>query len=123
MRATVWVDDWQMQCCGEAFSVGDRVSWRCAPVDGKWLTESLGPELARTVTHHEEHHGGEGTEPLIGTVLSIRAVCRDLAPRPGENPRVLYPVPDTAVLTGVETADGWFKADKGHFAGYLAELI
>jgi hypothetical protein len=117
------MDDWQLQCCGEVFSVGERVTWQCGPTDGEWLTGVLGPELARTVTHHEEHHGGEDTQPLVGTVQSIRAVCHDLAPRPGENPRVMYSVPGTTVLTEVETADGWFKGDKGHFAGYLIELV
>ncbi|MFF0303105.1 DUF6578 domain-containing protein [Streptomyces sp. NPDC004562] len=24
---TIWVDGWQMQCCGESFAPGDAVSW------------------------------------------------------------------------------------------------
>ncbi|MGA4840641.1 DUF6578 domain-containing protein [Streptomyces sp. G45] len=26
MTVTVWVDDWQIQCCGERFAVGDVLS-------------------------------------------------------------------------------------------------
>ncbi|WP_306806503.1 DUF6578 domain-containing protein [Streptomyces sp. DH12] len=28
MPLAIWVDDWQMQCCGESFSVGG-----CRPLD------------------------------------------------------------------------------------------
>lgn len=24
---TIWMDDWEMQCCGEPFEVGSRVTW------------------------------------------------------------------------------------------------
>jgi hypothetical protein len=116
------MDAWQLQCCGEEFDVGAEVSWQCGPPDEKWLTDVLGPELARTVTHWEEHHGGGGTQPLTGTVQSIRAVCHDLASRPDGHPRTLYPVPGTVALTEVQTADGWFKTSTAHFAGYLIEL-
>jgi hypothetical protein len=27
MGMTVWVDSWQMRCCGEAFHVGSQVAW------------------------------------------------------------------------------------------------
>jgi hypothetical protein len=117
------MDDWQQQCCGETFDVGSKVTWSCVPTDGLSLTDVLGPELARTVTDREEHHGGEGTRPLTGIVRSIHAVCHDVAPRPGEHPRHFYPVPGTTVLTEVEIADGWFKAaGEARFAGYLIEL-
>ncbi|MFF7385757.1 DUF6578 domain-containing protein [Streptomyces griseoluteus] len=26
MTLTIWVDDWQMHCCGEDFAVGDAVA-------------------------------------------------------------------------------------------------
>ena len=33
MTLTIWVDDWQIQCCGESFAPGDVVSWTLLEVD------------------------------------------------------------------------------------------
>ena len=30
MDMTVWVDSWQMQCCGEPFCRGSQVAWTLA---------------------------------------------------------------------------------------------
>jgi hypothetical protein len=123
--ATIWLTAWQLQCCGEPFSLGSSVSWQVVPPDEEWLTSVLGPELAQTVTGAEEHHPTSSVPKAwnaTGTVRSIRAVCHDVAPRPGEDPRFLYPVPDTTVLTEVRTADGWFKAGDAAFAGYVVDL-
>jgi hypothetical protein len=118
----IWMSAWQLQCCGDAFGLGTEVSWRVLPPDEEWLASLLPLDTARTVTGMEEHHGDENTRPVSGTVRSIRAVCHDMAPRPGENPRVLRPVPGTTVVIEVDTADGWFETDRSEFVGYLVEL-
>lgn len=33
----VWVDAWQMQCCGDPFAVGSRVAWTLSEPDREWL--------------------------------------------------------------------------------------
>ncbi len=56
---TVWMDAWQLQCCGQPFNVGSTIDWTlAAPSDREFLASVLGDDLAGTVTHHEEHHGG-----------------------------------------------------------------
>lgn len=76
---TVWLDGWQMQCCGEPFGVGSRVSWTLNPdPDRAFQAGVLGPELAATVTHSAERHGGlpEDTPVTRAWVESVRAVLR-----------------------------------------------
>lgn len=41
---TVWVDFWQMQCCGEPFRTGDQVAWTVRATDPDWLEVMLGPQ-------------------------------------------------------------------------------
>ncbi|MGO4597417.1 DUF6578 domain-containing protein [Terrabacter sp. 2RAF25] len=76
MRYVVWVDAWQLECCGEPFSTGDRVAWTMRPADRPNYVELLGPDLAAALTHHEEHHGAvpEDAPPVHATVRGITAV-------------------------------------------------
>jgi hypothetical protein len=122
---TVWVDSWQMQCCGKPFRLGSRVSWTLGGADPDWVETMLGADTQETVDAVEEHHGGvpEDTVPTHGTVTRISAVHCRCAPRPGSDSRTSYQVPGSGALTDVELADGW-TADRGdeQFAGYLVQL-
>ena len=121
METTIWVDAWQMQCCGEPFSVGSRVTWTLAGADS--ITSVLGDSV--TVHAAEEHHGGvpDGTQPTEAKVTAISAVhCRH-APAHGADQRTLYPVPSSAVLTPLLSADGRTRdRDDLRFVGYLVHL-
>lgn len=122
---TLWVDAWQMQCCGEPFRLGSQVAWTVGEAGPDWLEAVLGAEASPGVDGAEEHHGGipENTEPTRGVVTRISAVHCRYAPRPGGDSRTLYPVPGSGVLTDVDSADGWI-ADRGEerFAGYVVRL-
>ena len=120
---TVWVDAWQMQCCGERFSVGSRVSWTLAEADINWLRTIL--DAGVTVDAAEEHHGGapDDAPQTTVTVTAITAVHCQFAPAPGADERVLSPVRSSAVLTSVRSADGWTPDRDGlHFSGYLVRV-
>jgi hypothetical protein len=125
MGMTVWVDSWQMQCCGEPFHLGSQVAWTLGHVDLDCLGAMLGADGQQTVDAAEEHHGGvpEDTMPTRGAVIRIAAVHCRYAPMPGSESRTSYPVPGSGVLTDVELADGW-TADRGdeRFVGYLVQL-
>ncbi|MFJ3764927.1 DUF6578 domain-containing protein [Streptomyces sp. NPDC090082] len=121
MTLTIWVDDWQMQCCGASCVPGDVVSWVLLEVDPEDYADIVGGERADGIDFCEEHHGrDEGRAPTSVEVVSIVEVhCRYGVP-PGATDRVNYPVPGTTVLVPVEKADGWAKARPGvSFAGYL----
>jgi len=121
MTLTIWVDDWQMQCCGETFGPGDVVSWTLLEVDPEDYADIVGSERAAGIDFREEHHGQEQDHAPTGLeVLTIAEVHCDYAVPPGSKDKVNYPVSGTTVLVPVEEADGWAKAQPGvRFAGYL----
>ncbi|MFD6227787.1 DUF6578 domain-containing protein [Streptomyces sp. NPDC060232] len=121
MTLTVWVDDWQMQCCGEDFAPGDVVSWQLLRADPEDYADIVGRGRAADIDFCEEHHGQEeGRGPTALEVLTITEVhCRYEVPA-GSAGRVSRPVPGSAVLVPVERADGWAAERAGvRFAGYL----
>ncbi|MGT2528227.1 DUF6578 domain-containing protein [Streptomyces nojiriensis] len=64
MTLTIWVDDWQVQCCGKAFAPGDVVSWALLEVDPEDYAALVGGERAAAIDFREEHHGqGRGAYP------------------------------------------------------------
>ncbi|MFG3439575.1 DUF6578 domain-containing protein [Nonomuraea sp. NPDC047897] len=118
----VWVDGWQLQCCGDPFGVGTRVSWRLRPADRGWLADVLG-EAADDVQWAEERHGDAGTDGrrVEATVLAITAVRCRYAPVPDED--ALYPVRGSGMLSVVKEADKWPPGQGGlEFVGYLVNL-
>lgn len=125
MSLTVWVDSWQMQCCGAQFHRGSQVTWTLSEPDPDRFETLLGAGAQLTVDAVEEHHGGipEDTPPTRGKVTRIAAVHCTYAPRPGSDSRTGYPVPGSVVLTDVKSADGWTAdRDDERFVGYLVQL-
>ncbi|KUM82607.1 MULTISPECIES: DUF6578 domain-containing protein [Streptomyces] len=121
MTLTIWVDDWQIQCCGQSFVPGDVVSWTLLEVDPEDYAGVVGSQRADEIDFREEHHGqGEGHAPTSVEVVSIAEVhCRYEVP-PGAKDNVNRPVPGTTVLVPAKKADGWAKARSDvRFAGYL----
>ena len=124
---TVWMADWQMQCCGEPFSVGTTVEWPLAPVaDRGALILAMGQELAETVTHQEDHHGlllPENAPRTAGTVLSIRAIHGRYG-RAQDQGNCVSQLRESATATLVGSADGWESEDPegARFVGYVIEL-
>jgi hypothetical protein len=121
---TVWVEDWQMQCCGQPFAVGSTVSWTLRTTGCDGLAAVLGERVAQTVDAVEEHHGRvpENTPETKATVTSITAVHCRYAARAG-NPRDVHPVPGSAVLSTARRADGYVPKQCGlRFIGYLVKL-
>ena len=104
----VWVDAWQMQCCGVPFAVRDDVTWTVVPeLDHDYLTAVLGTEAAESVTDAEEHHADVGRLPtLVGTVARLVAVSCRLNPSGA-------PVPGTADIEDLDRADPWHKPRNG----------
>jgi hypothetical protein len=59
VQVRVWVDAWQMQCCGPPFADGDTVEWTLSPDnDLEWLDSVVGRDVAQTVDFSEDHHVG-----------------------------------------------------------------
>jgi hypothetical protein len=120
----VWVDGWQLQCCGQPFTVGSRVAWTLCPTGTDYVDHMLGADAGRAIDAAEEHHGGvpEGTPETNGIVTAIAAVhCRYAHVRDGD--MLLYPVASSGVRTTVNVANGWAPNRLAlKFAGYLVHL-
>jgi hypothetical protein len=123
---TIWMDGWQMQCCGNPFRIGSRVEWTLvADPDRDFLTSVLGDDIASAVTHWEEHHGGlpDDAPATAGVVRAIRAVRCRYGRNPGQPDGALYPMAGSAIITQIESADGWDVDDgEAKFVAYLIEL-
>ncbi|MGO4603919.1 DUF6578 domain-containing protein [Terrabacter sp. 2YAF2] len=116
MRYVVWVDAWQMQCCGEPFAAGDRVGWTLRDLPrGCLFDDVVGSEVAARITHAEEHHGAvpEDAPVVHGTVRAIVAAharyVRESRWVPGE-------------LRTVRSADGTDEVSGLSFNGYVVDL-
>jgi hypothetical protein len=98
MIMTVWVDSWQMQCCGDPFSRSSTLAWTLRDADPDWFDAI-------------HRNGG----PDSGRPLPLRV--------PGQRCGPSCPVRGSGVLTEVESADGW-TADRGEerFVGYLVQF-
>jgi hypothetical protein len=127
MHLVVWVDGWQLQCCGPPAQVGHDVTWTLSDKpDREWLATTLGEPLADRITHAEDHHGGLPDDAPVarGVVRAISAAYCRYAPDPEpSDPRALSPVPGSAVLRAVARATGWEDEPPGlHFVGYVVDL-
>ncbi|MFE7410696.1 DUF6578 domain-containing protein [Streptomyces laurentii] len=124
MTWTVWIDGWQMQCCGADFVPGDLVSWTLLEVEPEDYADIVGGERADEIDFREEHHGQEeGHTPTSVEVVSIAAVHCRYEVSPGASDKVSHPVPGSTVLVPVEKADGRADPRTGvRFAGYLVTV-
>ncbi|ROO86953.1 hypothetical protein EDD29_4539 [Actinocorallia herbida] len=117
MEVDVWMDDWQMECCGEPFQVGDRVTWTLAM--GRY---EVYPGLDADA--YEDHHEVAATSEVTGTVRAIDAVHVRFAPEaPGG--RTFVPVAGSATRTPIPKARRFESAPaarQDRFTGYLIRL-
>lgn len=124
MLRRVWIDDWQMQCCGDPFRVGQLVQFSTtSEVDREFLGVVLGRDGAAALTDYEDHHAldvGPVTR-LIGTVERIEAISCRFELRD----RAMFPVADTSHVVVQAEATGWEAEgeDEGlRFLGYIVTV-
>ncbi|MEV6291020.1 DUF6578 domain-containing protein [Streptomyces sp. NPDC051896] len=71
-RMRVFYEDWQMECCGTPFAVGDEVSWKLVAYDAEAVREGRGYGAEAWV----ENHGGPD-EATVGRVWAIDLVHQE----------------------------------------------
>ncbi len=124
VRRRVWIDNWQMQCCGDPFRVGQQVQFSTTSnVDRDFLGVVLGAEAAAALTDYEDHHDLDvgPLTPLIGTVDRIEAIsCRY-----EQRDRAMYPLAGTTQVVVQDEATGWEAEAEGEglrFVGYVVTV-
>jgi hypothetical protein len=132
MREFVFVDGWQLHCCGTPFRLGTTVRWDVeAVLNNEWLVGLLDANHSRQVSYHQSDHGMTGTPfHMVAEVLAIEALSYDLEPDP--DPRIAVPgqvlraIGGSGRLAVLDSADGRESepADSCHsaFAGYIVEV-
>lgn len=113
----VFYEDWQMECCGTAFSTGDRVKWsvyQCNQLNS--------PVNVGKVDYCYEAHDSDWTKLSIleGKVRCIKILYQKYIPSE-EDPKLLDPV--DGILKESEIAKGFDEPYDGMDAcGYIVEI-
>jgi hypothetical protein len=114
---TVFYEDWQMECCGTRFGVGQEVDWPLVAVDGEEARNGqwYGAE-AWVENHGDSRHTTAGRVRAIDLVhqeYTATHVPEPVEPVPGKvtivsTGRGLEPVPGTRTLESVDRCPKWF---------------
>lgn len=114
---TVYYDSWQIQCCGDPFSVGDMIEWTC-------IAPSLSKNAHGRIIDFDEEHHGSVTHTITGTVSKI-IVERSEFPK---GKRETNYVKAETKYEEIHHADGWESeiedddTTERTFWGYIVEL-
>ena len=116
-QCTIYYEAWQLQCCGDAFAVGDNVEWTCI------IPEDYKNAHGIIIDLEEEHHGF-ATHSITGKVTKIIAERSEFP----KGTREVWYHRAQVIHTGIQKADGWesnLKDDETTdrtFWGYIVEL-
>jgi len=114
---TIYYDSWQIQCCGDPFSVGEMIEWTC-------IAPSLSKNAHGIIIDFDEEHHGSATHTITGTVSKI-IVERSEFPKGKREAN--YEKAETK-YEEIQHADGWESEIKDDdttertFWGYIVEL-
>lgn len=111
----VFYENWQMECCGRPFSVGEEVSWPVLPVDPEDVLgegrdkDSKKNDSKKNEESKEKYDGmllveqhGDAESGITGRVRAIRLVHR-VYEETGPGSRTFVPTPDEASLEAVDS--------------------
>ena len=116
-ECTVYYDLWQIQCCGDPFSVGESIEWTC-------ISPSLSKNAHGRIIDFDEDHHASATHILTGTIANIFAEYSEF---PKGEKEINYSKADTK-FKEIQHADGWESELKDDdttertFWGYVVEL-
>lgn len=121
MTTRVFYWSWQLECCGDGFALGDRVTWTAIAAPSQ-LAVDLGATEAADIAWCEEHHPSkkQRVSTIEGTVSAIRAIWQKYEPSTGAT---LVPVTGASKGADVAVADGRVTAEAEYsFTGYVVTL-
>ncbi|MBR0023016.1 MAG: hypothetical protein IJP59_00230 [Muribaculaceae bacterium] len=116
-ECVIYYESWQIQCCGEPFSVGDKVDWT-------GFSPSLNKNAHGIVLDFDEEHYGFATHSITGTVTKILAERSEFP----KGQRQVWYERAQVIHEELQHADGWesqLKDDNNTertFWGYIVTL-
>ena len=120
LKCVIDIEDWQMQCCGDPFKIGDTVEWIIHRLEDYNAPPENGAE------YYYEHHSSEWNElfMVIGVVTEIKAQYYKHEKRtPTEKHPQGYIAHIYKKSVNVNEADGWDEdIGKLKFGGYAVAL-
>ena len=117
METAIWIEDWQMQCCGTSFQIGDTVKWTIL----KWEFEKPIVDVGEIDFLYENHaESNDNLFEIEGVVTQILAIhyVYEL------NTKTRAHIPISGITVPVNEADGWNEDinDEMEFAAYCVKL-
>lgn len=115
----IYYESWEMQCCGEVFSVWEQVKWKIAPNDDNHQPLK-GVSVA--IDYYYDAHDASPDKSFwfSGKVVDIQAVFTKYIKSVSKNVMIA----EKNFLTPITTADGIHSTDQDDFvwAGYIVHL-
>lgn len=116
-ECTIYYESWQIQCCGEPFSIGDNVGWTGCLASGTKNAHGV-------ILDFEENHHGFPTHFIEGTVSKIIAERSEYP----KGQKVVWYERTQTIQEEIDHADGWeseIESDETTdrtFWGYIVTL-
>lgn len=95
-ECVIYYEFWQIQCCGDPFSVGDKVEWTC-------VSPSLTKNAHGIILDFDEEHHGFATHSITGTVTKIIAERSEFP----KGQREVWYERAKVIQKELQHADGW----------------
>ena len=120
MKCTVFYESWQMECCGTAFTIGDRVKWLVYKIEREQILTPV--ELGTIDYCYDEHNTSwEVLFVLEGRVKSIKVLYELFRPE-ADPPQRLVSI--GGKLLDSEKAEGFEEEiDDMKSTGYVVVLL
>lgn len=116
-ECTIYYESWQIQCCGEPFSIGDNAGWTGCLASGTKNAHGI-------ILDFEENHHGFPTHFIEGTVSKIIAERSEYP----KGQKVVWYERTQTIQEEIDHADGWeseIESDETTdrtFWGYIVTL-
>lgn len=120
MKAKIFYDLWEMECCGTPFKIGERVDWLVRNIDG--IKDTI--EVDNLDYIYDAHNDDwENIYKLKGIVKTINIYYEKFEIKEVEGHNILVPIPKTSKLVNTNSSDDYEEEMDGLKASaYVVEL-
>lgn len=120
MKAKIFYDLWEMECCGTPFKIGEGVDWLVRNIDGIKDTIEV-DNLDYTYDAHNDDW--ENIYKLKGIVKTINIYYEKFEIKEVDGRNMLVPIPKTSKIVNTNSSDDYEEEMDGLKASaYVVEL-